>query len=400
MRLTDDAIRKAKRPTTGQAILWDDLLEGFGVRLTPTRAAYVVQWREPDGKRPREGLRRFWPATSVDEARQAARARLLEVVTVVEGIAGVALRVAIRQWYERQTERDTWRPRYRQKVDALIRHFVEGEPSPRIKLSANTRAAIDTLGAKPVGTVTRSDVLAVADGIKRGSADQFMAVLSAYFNFAFDRGVEIPNPARNRLRITGGRRVRSRTLTDAELPTLWRALEKEGDPAHGAFAMLVFTGARRREVTQMRWSEVDLDAGTWTLPPERRKTGKRDPEPFAVYLHPAAVEVLRRQPQLEGSPFVFWGRRDRRPFDFHHALMQRLRAVGLRDWRIHDVRRAVRSGMARLGVSQTVAELCLGHMSAKGGLVAVYDQHSYDAEKREAWQRWGEHVARLVQRGT
>ncbi len=396
MRLTDETIRKAKRPTTGQAILWDDLLEGFGVRLTPTRAAYVVQWREPDGKRPREGLRRFWPATPVDEARKVARARLTEVVTLAGGNGGVALRAGIRQWYERQSELGTWRPRYRQKVDALIRHFVEGEPSARIKLSATTRVAIETLGGKPVGAVTRSDVLAVADGIKRGAADQFMAVLSKFYNDMFDRGVEIPNPARNRLRVTGGRRLRSRTLNDAELVTLWRALEKEGDPASGAFALLVFTGARRREVTQMRWSEVDLDAGTWTLPPDRRKTGKRDLEPFTLHLHPAALEVLRRQPQLENSPYVFWGRRDRRPFDFHYALMQRLRALGLREWRIHDVRRAVRSGMARLGVSQTVAELCLGHMSAKGGLVAVYDQHSYEAEKHAAWLLWGEHVRGLI----
>jgi hypothetical protein len=54
--------------------------------------------------------------------------------------------------------------------------------------------------------------------------------------------------------------------------------------------------------------------------------------------------------------------------------------------------------MARLGVSQTVAELCLGHLSAKSGLVGVYDRHSYDDEKRAAWFKWGAHVSRLVAR--
>ena len=47
MRLTDDLIRRSKRPTKGQALLWDDLVSGFGVRLTPNNTSFVVQWRAP-----------------------------------------------------------------------------------------------------------------------------------------------------------------------------------------------------------------------------------------------------------------------------------------------------------------------------------------------------------------
>jgi integrase len=293
------------------------------------------------------------------------------------------------------SETESWRPRYRAKVNALIGTYIESVPSARVKLSASARAAVDELGGKAVGAVTRSDVLRVADAIKPGAADQLMAQLSAFYNWSFDRGVEIPNPARNRLRVTGGRRLRHRSLNDAEFLTLWRAVEKEGDPAAGAFMLLALTGARRREVTQMRWIEVDLEAATWTLPPERRKTGKRDPEPFVIHLHSSAVAILKKQPVLEGSPFVFWGRRDRRPFDFHNALMVRLKQLPVADWRLHDLRRYMRSGLSRLGVQQVVAEMCLGHV-AKSGLVAVYDRHSYGAEKRDAWLRWGDYIASLV----
>lgn len=74
--------------------------------------------------------------------------------------------------------------------------------------------------------------------------------------------------------------MRHRTLTDTEVSALWRALEEEGDPALTCFAVLVYTGCRRRgEATGMRWDEIDLDAATWTLPPERRKTGLKDPTP-------------------------------------------------------------------------------------------------------------------------
>jgi hypothetical protein len=67
------------------------------------------------------------------------------------------------------------------------------------------------------------------------------------------------------------------------------------------------------------------------LPPERRKTGNRDPAPFVIHLHPHLLAMLREQPVLQGSPFVFWGRRDQRPFEFHHALMMRLRALDITD---------------------------------------------------------------------
>ena len=398
MRLTDDVIRRAKRPTRGQLLLWDDLVAGFGVRITPTRTSFVVQWREASGRKPRESLRPRWPQLEAVKARDLARKRLTDVLASGEGAEQRELRLVIREWFERRTELGTWRPRYRAKVDALIRLYVEGEESPHVRLSAGARQVIEALGLRPVGKVTRSDVVRVVDGIKRGAGDQLMAVLSTFYNDMLDRGVEITNPARNRLRVVGGRRVRSRTLSDAEFLTIYRRLEEEGDPALACFAVLAFTGARRREATQLRWNELDLEASTWSLPPERRKTGNRDREPFVIHLHPHLVEALRRQPVLAGSQFVFWGRRDRKPWDFHHALMQRLRALGLPDWRLHDVRRFARSGMARLGITQQVAELCLGH-AAKPGLVAVYDAHSYDREKREAWQKWGEHLQGLVSKG-
>ena len=129
--------------------------------------------------------------------------------------------------------------------------------------------------------------------------------------------------------------------------------------------------------------------------PERRKTGKKDPQPFVITLHPDLVAMLRRQPVLEGSPYVFWGRRDQRPFDFQHAQLARLRKLDIPDWRLHDIRRYVRSGLGRLGIQQAVAEMVLGHIS-KPGLVGVYDTHSYVHEKAEAWLKWGARVSQLL----
>lgn len=394
MRLTEDRLRAAPRPKSGQRLLWDDLVQGFGARLTPTRTAFVIQYRAPGGRKVRTTLR-HWPNTSVDSARTLARSELGRVAARdVEGGA-TPVREAARIWFERVS--GDWRPRYRQKVDRIIANYLEGLPSERVRLSPTAAAAVAELGSRPIGAVRRSDVLRVADAIARGAAEQFMAVLSSCFNWCSEREWIEHNPARNRLRVTGGRRERNRSLTDAELVRIWRAFEAEGDPHFGAFQILVLTAARRREVTGMEWREIDVEAGTWTLPPERRKTGNVDREPFVIALAPLALEVLRRQPVLEGSPYVFWGRRDRRPFDFHSALLMRVRAsAGVADWRLHDIRRTARSGMGKLGISQAVAEMALGHLTAKGGLVKVYDQHSYEAEKREAWAKWAAYVETLV----
>jgi integrase len=394
MRLNDKLIRKHPRPESGQSFLWDDLLQGFGVRFTPTRTSYVIQWREAGGRKPRVTLDQ-WPAVSVEDARTVARGRLSKVTGQAKHGGGMALHTAMRTWQERCAT--NWRPRYAVKVDAIIASYVEGADRPRLRLSPATLAAVEALGSTPVAAVKRADVMAVADSIKQGAADQFLAICSSFFNWAYEREWVESNPARNRLKVTGGRRIRQRRLTDAEMLALWRAFEAQGDPAFGAFQLLVLTGARRREVTGMRWDELDLEAGTWTLPPERRKTGGRDLEPFVISLAPQAVAAIQRQPVLEGSPFVFWGRRDRRPFDFQHSTIDRVQAAAsVRDWRLHDLRRYMRSGLAALGVSQAVAELTLGHITARAGLVGVYDVHDYADEKREAWQRWAVHVAKLT----
>ena len=75
MRLTDDAVRKAKPPRMGQTFLWGDVVVGFGVRLTPTQRSFVIQLREPDGRKPRETLRPGFPVLSCVKARELARAR-------------------------------------------------------------------------------------------------------------------------------------------------------------------------------------------------------------------------------------------------------------------------------------------------------------------------------------
>jgi len=188
----------------------------------------------------------------VDAARELARQRLSKVAHAARTGGGTPLRVAMRTWHANVTATGNWRPRYAEKVSSIIGAYVEGVENSRVKFSPAARTAVEALGSTPMGAVRRADVMAVADSIKPGAAAQFMAVLSPFFNWAYEREWVENNPSRNRLRVTGGRRIRQRRLTDKELLKLWRAFEIQGDPAFGAFQLLVLTGARPARVIRSR----------------------------------------------------------------------------------------------------------------------------------------------------
>jgi integrase len=71
---------------------------------------------------------------------------------------------------------------------------------------------------------------------------------------------------------------------------------------------------------------------------------------------------------------------------------------GISGWRVHDLRRTVVSGMARLGVPPHVADKILNHQAGTiSGVAAVYQRHEFLAERKEALNRWGAHVTQIVE---
>ena len=70
---------------------------------------------------------------------------------------------------------------------------------------------------------------------------------------------------------------------------------------------------------------------------------------------------------------------------------------GVKNWRLHDLRRTCVSGMARLGIPPHVADKILNHQSGTiSGVAAVYQRHDFLAERNDALERWGAHVAKIV----
>mgnify|MGYP000092973775 CR=1 FL=1 len=159
---------------------------------------------------------------------------------------------------------------------------------------------------------------------------------------------------------------------------------------------MLLTGQRPGEVFGLPWSELDLPARLWHLPAGRTKNGRA----HAVPLGGLALGILEARRAIAHGPFVFPGRGTDGTLheqSLAHLLRRGLAdapPAGLEPFRPHDLRRSCRTGLARLGVADEVGERVLNHH--RGGLVAVYNRHRYEAGMRAALDAWDRHLCRLI----
>ena len=150
----------------------------------------------------------------------------------------------------------------------------------------------------------------------------------------------------------------------------------------------------------MRWSELDSDLTLWTLPRERAKNDVAHYVPIA----PQVRTVLAALPRFAGSDFVLTTTGATSISGYSKAKTALDAAVAVLNegepippWRIHDLRRAMASGMARLGVQLPVVEKVLNHISGSfGGVAGIYQRHEFRAEKRQALEIWAKHLTTIV----
>ena len=139
----------------------------------------------------------------------------------------------------------------------------------------------------PVDKITTEDVLAVLSPLwqtKRTTAERLRGRIERVLDAAKARGLrpeDKANPARWRGHLDHilprrGRHEGVRhhaALPFAEVPAFMAALRNEGGMAARALEFAIITAARSGEVLGARWSEIDLDEKTWTVPAERMKAG-------------------------------------------------------------------------------------------------------------------------------
>jgi integrase len=253
------------------------------------------------------------------------------------------------------------------------------------------------LHGRPLGDIKRVDIAArlqeTTKAYGRTSAARARDNLSALFGWSMKEGLCDANPVLATNDPTEGIQPRDRVLNDDEVRAIWSACD-DGDSGW-IVRLLLLTGCRREELGALRWSELNLSAGTMTIPGARTKNHRT----LELKLPDLALDILRSAPGRDGREFVF-GRFDT-GFKGWAAAKLRLDAriaiitgKPLAPWRLHDLRRTMRSNLSRLGVPPHVAELAINHV--KGGVQAIYDRHQYRDEIGAALARWANYVEQLA----
>jgi integrase len=184
---------------------------------------------------------------------------------------------------------------------------------------------------------------------------------------------------------------RDRVLEDHELAVVWKAC---GEDEFGKVIwLLILTGCRRAEIGGIRWSEIDLDKGTWTLPAARAKNGRAHTLPLLDLM----LGIIRSVPRQTNRDLLF-GTLSPRGFTSWYMFDELVERVGLSDpWTIHDIRRSVATGMADIGIAPHIIEAVLNHQSGhKAGIAGVYNRSSYTREVKLALAAWESHIAALI----
>ena len=291
--------------------------------------------------------------------------------------------------------------------DGLVRDIVEAYLERRVRPTMRTAYEVERLlrkeivavwGARKLDSISKADMHQLVDDVALRApvlADRVRANFKRLCAWAVDRDLIAKLPPAAEIRPTGAEQARDRILSDDELRDVWNGVEAFGYPYAPVVRLLVLTGARRAEIAELRWSEIDLAGKAINLPKERVKNGV----PHQIHLSAPALRILEGLPRREGCPFVFStdGRVPVRGFSKPKRQLDAKLPDGMPPFVLHDARRTFVSNLARLGINLPVIERCINHVSGSfAGVTGTYQRFDFGAERQAAFELYGAFIARLI----
>jgi integrase len=394
--LNDAFLRTLRPPATGRVEIRDARTPNLLLRVTARSMVWTVRAWTRDGKRTNVSIGRY-PAVGLAEARKRALATL---AAIHRGADPIAEKRTARAEREARRTAPTVADRLEQWQHAKAGRWSDRHAREVARIAA--REIVPALGTRPLAETGRADWTALVERKRRAgapvAASLLLRIASAFLTYAEASGwiERSPLPRRAAATLAPLPAARERTLADAELAALWRASAALAPKTRAIVRLLILTGARRAEVGGLALGELDLEAGRWTLPAARAKNRR----PLVRPLGPLALAELRAV--LPAGPVAptwrIFGRVGAGPYAGWSKLKRRLDELApeLGAWRWHDLRRTVRTGLARLGVDRDTAELALGHVSHRSKVEQVYDRSDPTPAIAAALLRWHAHVVGLV----
>ena len=330
--------------------------------------------------------------------RKAARERL----SAADAADATTFTACAREFFaEYRIKRWGTRPRrWRDDAAVLGLKYPVGADPAVVEPSVISGSLADIWRDRTVADLDGHDVhVVVREAAKYGSAGRarkLHAALSVLFGWL-----------KRQRRVTGNPCVdvdrpspppsRDRVLSDAEIAAFWRGCDALVPPYGALFRLLLLSGARLREVANMKQAEIE--DGVWTVPAERSKNHR----PLSLPLPPLALKVLASVPVIGTKGFMFTTSGERGVTAFGQnktaldAAMAQQTGRAVKPWVLHDLRRSTASGLQRLGVRSETIERALNHQSnVYKGVAGIYQRDPLTDEVREALERWAQHITGLV----
>jgi integrase len=364
-RLTKQLIDETPFPAAGQVFVRDTPLRGFALRVTQGRKSFILEKRIR-GRMRRLTLGPYGPLT-VDQARKLAA---MHVGAIAQGDDPAQVR------QDRLHE-----PTFGDLTAQYLERHAPRKRSGRDDQGMLT-SHLAVFRTRKLTDLNRNDVARLHAQVGETApyrANRLVALLRKVFNLARDWGLHAGENPATRIQMFS-EESRDRFVQPEELPRLFQAIAEEAGPAVRAVVLTaLLTGARRTEVLTMRWDEVSLTRAEWRIP--QTKAGR----PHLLPLPHALVATLRSLSRVEGNPYVFVGQHGVGHLHDMKRAWERIRMkAGIRDVRLHDLRRTVGSWLAGSGESMPLIGTVLNHRDVS--TTAIYARLNLDPV-RQALER-------------
>ena len=374
--LTELTIRKAK-PADKRYDLFDASARGLGLRIaiSGTKSWFVM--RRFNGRMLRITFGRY-PEISLANARLKVPEVLREMADGrTQGQRKTDLfKIVLEEW--------------------LKKDQAKNKSVHQVKMAMYLHA-LPALGNMSVTSITKRDVNKMIDKVvDAGSpvaANRILAYTKRFFSWCKERDILDQSPV-EAIKLPSKENDRDRVLNLGEIKSFWISCDKMGYPWGPVFQLLLLTGARLKEVSQASWSEISISDRTLDLSGSRTKNERA----HQIQLSVQTLKILLSLPKVEGQDFLF-STNGKTPVSGFSKVKKRLDILcGVANWRFHDLRRSFATHSSeKLSVSPVIVDKILNHRTGQvRGVTAVYQRGEYLAERREALQKWGDYIERLV----
>jgi integrase len=249
----------------------------------------------------------------------------------------------------------------------LFNVYLENHAKPFKRTWADDEAMFNfhlaSWHVRKISSIRKVDVVTLHGKIGRNNgpymANRVVDLLCTMFNRAKEWGWQGENPAAGVKAFP--EQKRERFMDGDELRRFFQGIGQELNTTIRDYILVsLFTGARRRNVQSMRWTEINWSRATWTIPAAKAKSG----ETVNIALSPVALRLLESRKADSTSEWVFPGRGKSGHLEEPKTAWRRiLKRAELVDLRLHDLRRTLGSWQAATGASLPIIGKSLGHKS-------------------------------------